>query len=169
MSIQIQPKSSDELAAALREPTASPDDLLRIERGLARKLRERSAGSPARRLVPVGLLLATLAAAVLSWWARPLDGPAPVPVATLDAARVGQVIEGPEPTEAQLGNARLAVGAGSSIHVDAIDIAGASVTLTRGEVHVAFHPQHRGEEHLAVLTAAARVDVSSRPARAGAL
>jgi hypothetical protein len=159
MTIDVRPKDADALAAALRDETASADDLLRIERGLARELRARTASRPSRSRVPAGLAIAALAAVVLLWFGRPVTSPTPAPVASIDAARAGQVIEGPMPRETQLGNAHLAVGAASSLRVDEIDITRAAVTLARGTVHVAFHPEHRGEEHLAVLTAAARVDV----------
>jgi hypothetical protein len=159
VTIHVEPKNADALAAALREDTASPEDLQRIERGLSRTLRARSGPAPRRSLVPAGLALAAVVVAIV-WFARPSDETvAPAPIARVDTARVGQVIEGPAAVETQLGNARLAVGAASSLRVDEVDVTRAAVTLARGQVRVAFHPEHRGEEHLAVWTAAARVDV----------
>ncbi len=54
MTLHVGPKTADDLAASLREETANADDLLRIERGLARELRARRAPARTSGLVSLG-------------------------------------------------------------------------------------------------------------------
>lgn len=164
------PRNAEALARALREPTASDDDLARIEQGLVRGLEaRRAAPSAAPRFVLGALGLAAIAAAVLFVGLHrsppPTIAGGPPPVAPAPSLPLpppsATLAPGDELASgaARLGHATLSVDEGSLLHVDDDALAHAVVTLARGRVHVAFHPVHRGEEHLAVVTDLARIEV----------
>lgn len=160
-----KPTSADALAAALRaEESASAADLARIERGLVREVQARKGRARRAPLSVVGIGVALAAAAALALWISRGSSPAPVarheatPPATtaLASLHTGDDLGA---GEAMLGHAQLGVTEGSLVHVDDDALAHAAITLARGEVHIAFHPVHRGEEHFAILTDLARVEI----------
>ncbi len=160
-----KPRSAEALAAMMQGEAAPAEDLARIERSLLAEVKARRA-SPARSPLPlVGLGVGLAAAAALALWMT--RGADEVPVATHESApapattALASLRAGSELSTdaAMLGHARLTVGAGSLVHVDDDAIEHAAITLARGEVHIAFHPVHRGEEHFAILTDVARVEI----------
>jgi hypothetical protein len=165
------PANADALAEMLRaNETASSEDLARIEAGLSRAMRQRRAApSTSPRFIVFGVGLAASAVAIFWMTRRPSEAPV-----VAEPAREERVVPAPTPQpaipalatgsslalgEGQLRNARLSVGADSSLEVLDDTSAHAVVRLASGSVHVAFHPAHRGEEHLAIVTDVARVEV----------
>ncbi|MFO0685447.1 MAG: FecR domain-containing protein [Sandaracinus sp.] len=163
-----KPRNAEALAALLRgQDTASADDLARLERGVVAQVRagRAPAGSTGRPWIGIGVGLA--AAAALALWMTRAEEPPPVarhdatPAPVSEVPALASLHTGSELAsgEAMLGHAQLGVIEGSLVHVDDDAISHAAVTLARGEVHVAFHPVHRGEEHLAIVTDVARIEV----------
>jgi hypothetical protein len=162
-----RPQNADALAEALRGSTATDEDLVRIERGLVRALRERRTSSSAPRWWMLATVSAVAVAMAWLWFAPspppteivrvPLPLPPPsVAPPELAVLHAGNALAA---DHARLANAELTVPDGSLVEVDDDAIAHAEIRLVRGEVHVAFHPHERGAEHLAVITDLARVEV----------
>ena len=159
------PEDADALAGSLRQATASDEALARMEMRLTRALRDRrTAPKPVARLVWLGASLAV--AALASFWLTraepapqvafvPRAAPIVEPAPRVALLHTGESVEG----EGQLGNAHLVLVAGAHARVEDDALAHAVVALADGAVRVAFHPEHRGLEHLAIRTDVARVEV----------
>jgi TolA-binding protein len=71
----------------------------------------------------------------------------------------GQVLESGKHghVEVSLSQSRVDIAPESRVRFDKLDKGDFRLSLVQGRVDVAFHPEHRGEEHLSVETSAARV------------
>ncbi len=179
-------RRSEQIAEALREQPPRLDDVgrARLERDLIEAVRgERESGSGAQkrgnaRWVAVGGVAALAAAAVLAFaLLRGDDGGDPVaetePASASfqsfqdgETVRRGAFAEGEtvrtaarQRVEVRLPDVRVDVTPTSLVRFGRIRGDDVEVTVERGAVELEFHPERRGEQTLAVVTPAARVEV----------
>ncbi len=163
----------ESVAAALRELPRGPDELTkaRMEKRLLAAAR---AGEtrPERGRGPwlaAGIGVVALAAAI-ALWVRAGEPEAPVArfeVRDVGAAgQRGTLEEGSvlrtgaqEEADIRIADSRVHLAPGTEVRIAHLSPERLSLELTTGEVEVEFHPRNRGEEHLDVTSAHARVEV----------
>jgi hypothetical protein len=155
---------ADRLAARLRAEPVDAAALARAELRFVDAVRARELKKSAPRLwLGVGIAAAcALAVAVVAGGPTSLFGTGDerrTVAGTVTPLRAGQVLDGREPVRGQLGHATLAWRRGARGRVVGAALHDASVRLVQGELFVDFRPLRRGEEHLAIDTPSARVEV----------
>ena len=155
------PTGADELAARLRE---TPSDEAALARAEARFVTAAQARR-GRSEVPRGwafagaFALAAAAVLVIARGAPAVDGGTGAPATAFPTLRAGVEFGGEDAVEATLGHATFGTAPGTRAAVASDDPVALEVRLEQGELRVAFHPERRGEEHLAIVTDAVRVEV----------
>lgn len=171
-------KDHEALAEQLRDQPPVPDDLARarMEKRLlaAATRREPEASRPSRttagRWVAVGGVALAAAAAMLFFLLRDPGPEAPVARfevreigtstqrGTLEEGSVLRTGEG-EVADIRIASSSVRLSPSSRVRIATLSEDRLSLELATGEVRVEFHPARRGEEHLHVTTAHARVEV----------
>lgn len=171
-----EPTSAKSVADALRNETPELDDIARarMERELLTAVRagKRSyRGSPSRAFA-LGVAV-TLAAAAVFVWLRSNQSPVDDAVAlsfvsTRNGATVerGEIRQGGsvhtqtnETTAIRIRESEFTLAENSELQFEHVAVNRIAMALTSGTLSVAFHPRHRGEEHLSIQTPNARVEV----------
>jgi hypothetical protein len=157
------PTGADELAARLRETPSDEAALARAEARFVTAVQARRARSEVPRGWAFAGAFALAAVAVISLViARGVpvgEGGADASGTASPTLRAGVAFGGADAVEATLGHATFGTAPGTRAAV-ASDLPDAlEVRLEQGELRVAFHPERRGEEHLAIVTDAVRVEV----------
>jgi hypothetical protein len=155
---------ADQLAARLRAESVDTAALARAELRFVEAVRAREAKKSSPRMwLGVGIAAAcALAVAVVAGGPTSLFGTGDesrTVAGTVTPLRAGQVLDGREPVRGQLGHATLEWRRGARGRVVGEALNDASVRLDQGELFVDFRPLRRGEEHLAIDTPSARVEV----------
>jgi hypothetical protein len=150
---------AERVAARLRGEANDPAALARDEVRFVAAIAARRAAPARVAWLGAGVVaaVALVVAAVAGLDAGEEHGPRAAKSATL--FRAGLAIGGRAPVRGRLGHATLELAEHARARVLSDTLEGACVRLERGEVRVVFEPLRRGEEHLAIDTPSARVEV----------